>query len=253
MRHNADRFAGKVAVITGSGRGIGRRLATDLAAEGARVVVTDIDAAKTEEAALEIRDSGGESMAVVCDVADSTAVNELVERVVNMWGGIDILVNNAGLLTVGDIEGMSDDLIRRTLEINVAGVLYFIRAVTPLFKRRRYGKIVNVASVTGKNGDGSTYPVYGASKGAVISLTRSVARALGPYNVNCNAIAPHAVMTEMMSYWDDERKRKAIEKIPIGRLGTVEDMSNLMMFLASDESSFITGEVVNINGGFYMD
>jgi 3-oxoacyl-[acyl-carrier protein] reductase len=139
------------------------------------------------------------------------------------------------------------------LAVNVKGVVYAIRAVTPIFKKKRYGKIVNVASITGKNGDNSTVFVYGASKGAVISLTRSVARQLGPYNVNVNAIAPHAVMTKMMSYWDDEKKRSFAERIPLRRLGTVQDMANLMLFLASDESSFITGETVNINGGYYMD
>ena len=112
---------------------------------------------------------------------------------------------------------------------------------------------MNVASITGKNGDNSTVFVYGACKGAVISLTRSVARQLGPFGVTCNAIAPHAVMTKMMSYWNDEKKKGFAEKIPVRRLGTIEDMSHLMLFLASDESSFINGETVNINGGYYMD
>jgi 3-oxoacyl-[acyl-carrier protein] reductase len=110
-----------------------------------------------------------------------------------------------------------------------------------------------VASITGKRGDNSTVFVYGASKGAVIALTRSTARQLGPFGVTCNAIAPHAVMTEMMKYWDDDKKHKMADTIPVKRLGTVQDMSYLMMFLASDESSFITGETININGGYYMD
>jgi 3-oxoacyl-[acyl-carrier protein] reductase len=120
-------------------------------------------------------------------------------------------------------------------------------------KRQGYGRIVNVASITGKNGDNSTTFAYGASKGAVIALTRSVARQLGPFGITCNAIAPHAVMTSMMTYWDDEKKQSMADKIPVKRLGTVEDMSHLLMFLASDESSFINGETININGGYYMD
>jgi len=120
-------------------------------------------------------------------------------------------------------------------------------------KAQRYGRIVNVASITGKNGDNSTVFAYGASKGAVISLTRSVARQLGPFGVTCNAIAPHAVMTDLMQYWDDAKKQEIASKIPVRRLGTEEDMSHLMCFLASDEASYINGETVNINGGYYMD
>jgi NAD(P)-dependent dehydrogenase (short-subunit alcohol dehydrogenase family) len=110
-----------------------------------------------------------------------------------------------------------------------------------------------IASITGKRGDNTTLPVYGASKGGIITLTRSIARELGPYGITCNAIAPHAIMTKMMSYWDEEKKKKTAEVIPVKRLGTVEDVSNLIMFLASDKASFITGETININGGYYMD
>lgn len=248
-----SRFNNKVAVITGSAKGMGKQLALDLALEGSKIVITDIDSAALENTVKEFTGQGLECIGEVCDVTDSAQVNALVEKVVKIWGRLDILVNNAGYLTVGTIEEMSNDIIQRTLDVNIAGVLYFIRAATPHFKKQKYGKILNVASVTGKNGDSSTFPVYGGSKGAVISLTRSVARQLGPFNINCNAIAPHAVMTEMMSYWDEERKQKAIDKIPIGRLGTVEDMSQLMMFLVSDQASYITGETININGGFYMD
>jgi 3-oxoacyl-[acyl-carrier protein] reductase len=162
-------------------------------------------------------------------------------------------VNNAGVLIPGTIEETSDEIIDRTLDVNVKGVLYAIRAVTPIMKAQRYGRIVNVASITGKAGDNSTAFVYGASKGAVISLTRSVARQLGPWGVTCNAIAPHAVMTELMRYWDEDRKRDMAERIPVRRLGTEEDMSNLMCFLASEEAGYINGETVNINGGYYMD
>ena len=154
---------------------------------------------------------------------------------------------------MGTIEETTDEIIDKTLDINVKGILYVIRTVTPIMKAQKYGRIVNVASITGKRGDNSTVFVYGASKGAVISLTRSTARQLGPFGITCNAIAPHAVMTEMMRYWDEEKKARMAETIPVKRLGTVQDMSYLMMFLASDEAAFITGETVNINGGYYMD
>lgn len=253
MPRSPKRFENKVAIITGSGRGIGKQLAMDMASEGGRIVITDIDQEAMEATAKEIRTNGGECLAIPCDVSEAKSIEDLTRRVLDEWSTVDVLVNNAGLLLVGGIEEMTDKIIHDTLEVNVKGVLYAIRAVSPVMKENRYGKIVNVASVTGKNGDSSTFPVYGASKGAVITLTRSVARELGPYGINCNAVAPHAVMTEMMSYWDEERKERARAKIPLHRLGSVEDIANLMMFLASDEASFITGETVNINGGFYMD
>ena len=180
-------------------------------------------------------------------------MDALVARTKNELGRLDILVNNAGLLLPGTIEETTDDIIDRTLNINVKGILYAIRAATPIMKEQKYGRIVNVSSITGKNGDNSTVFVYGASKGAVISLTRSVGRQLGPFGVTCNAIAPHAVMTEMMKYWTDEKKAKAAASIPVRRLGTVEDISHLICFLSSDDAAFVNGETVNINGGYYMD
>jgi 3-oxoacyl-[acyl-carrier protein] reductase len=125
--------------------------------------------------------------------------------------------------------------------------------VTPVMKAQKYGRIINVASITGKNGDNTSVFAYGASKGAVISLTRSVARQLGPFGITCNAIAPHAVMTELIRYWDDAKKEASASSIPVQRLGAVKDISDLMCFLASDAASYINGETVNINGGYYMD
>ena len=180
-------------------------------------------------------------------------MDELIARTKKELGRVDILVNNAGLLFPGTIEETTDDIIDRTLAINVKGILYAIRAVTPIMKEQKYGRIVNVSSITGKNGDNSTVFVYGASKGAVISLTRSVARQLGPFGVTCNGVAPHAVMTEMMKYWTMRRRKRRRMPFPSSASGTVEDIAHLICFLASDDSGFINGETVNINGGYYMD
>jgi 3-oxoacyl-[acyl-carrier protein] reductase len=247
------RFEGKVAIITGAAQGMGKQVALDMTTEGAKVSISDIIPDLLEETKKEIEDKGGECLALICDVTDRNQVDEMVKKTVKTFRTIDILINNAGLLTPATIEETSDELIHKTLDINVKGVLYTIRAVTPIMKAKKYGRIVNVSSITGKRGDNTTTFAYGASKGAVISLTMSVARALGPYGITCNGIAPHAVMTNLMKYWDDEKKKNVAEKIPLKRLGTVEDMSYLMMFLASDEASFITGETVNINGGYYMN
>jgi len=248
-----NRFVGKVAVITGAGQGMGKQAALDLAAEGAGVVISDIDIESMTAVVAEIVDSGGEAAGIPCDVAVRTQVDQLIDQSVEKYGRIDILINNAGLLVPGTIEDTSDELIENTLDINVKGVLYAIRKVTPLMKRQKYGRIINLSSITGKNGDNSTIFAYGASKGAVISLTRSVARQLGPFGVTCNAVAPHAIMTKMMRYWDEEKKQSIADKIPVKRLGTPEDVSGLILFLASDQASFINGETVNINGGYYMD
>jgi 3-oxoacyl-[acyl-carrier protein] reductase len=253
MNAHASRFEGKVAIVTGAGQGMGRQVCLDMAVEGARVVISDIQRDALNEVKKEIEGRNGTCLALACDVSSREQVDGLIQEAKMAFGRIDILINNAGLLLPGTIEETTDEIIDKTLDINVKGILYAIRAVTPIMKAQKYGRIVNVASITGKNGDNTTVFVYGASKGAVISLTRSVARQLGPFGITCNAIAPHAVMTKMMSYWDEAKKRGISEKIPMRRLGTCEDMSYLMMFLASDESSFITGETVNINGGYYMD
>ncbi|MGA2765643.1 MAG: glucose 1-dehydrogenase [Spirochaetia bacterium] len=249
----AKRFEGKVAIITGAAKGMGRATATQMACEGATTVITDIDETGLRETMQKIQSAGGKAKLIKCDIQDREQVDALIEGTKKEFGRLDILVNNAGLLLPGTIEETTDEIIDRTLNINIKGILYAIRAATPVMKDQKYGRILNVSSITGKNGDNSTVFVYGASKGAVISLTRSVARQLGPFGITCNAIAPHAVMTEMMKYWDDTKKRRAAESIPVRRLGTVEDISHLICFLVSDEASFINGETVNINGGYYMD
>jgi 3-oxoacyl-[acyl-carrier protein] reductase len=247
------RFQDKVAIITGAGKGMGRRTAEDMASEGAQVVIADIDEQAMNEAVRLIRKSGGKAKGVRCDVADRHQVEKLIGDTCKEFGRIDILINNAGVLITGTIEETTDEIIDKTLNVNVKGVLYAIRAIAPIMKEQGYGRIVNVASITGKAGDNTTVFAYGASKGAVISLTRSVARQLGPFGITCNAIAPHAVMTGLMSYWDEAKKQEIASKIPVRRLGTEQDMSHLMRFLASEESGYINGETVNINGGFYMD
>jgi 3-oxoacyl-[acyl-carrier protein] reductase len=249
----AKRFEGKVALITGAAKGMGKATAFEMCNDGASVMITDIDKAGLEAAAKEIKAAGGKIATHVCDIQVRAQVDELIARTVKELGRLDILVNNAGLLLPGTIEETTDDIIDRTLGINVKGILYAIRAATPIMKAQKYGRIVNVSSITGKNGDNSTVFVYGASKGAVISMTRSVARQLGPFGVTCNGVAPHAVMTEMMKYWTDEKKQKMADSIPVKRLGTIEDISHLICFLSSDDGSFINGETVNINGGYYMD
>jgi len=247
------RFDKKVVVVTGAGDGMGRQFALDLACEGANVVVADINRDAVDRVVGELQHAEGRTLGIACDVSSRAQIDAAISRTVAEFGGVDILINNAGLLIPGTIEQTTDEQIDRTLDTNVKGILYAIRSVTPIMKAKRYGRIINIASITGKRGDNSTIFVYGASKGAVISLTRSVARELGPFGITCNAVAPHAIMTRMMSYWDDTKKEAVASQLPVRRLGTPQDVSQLVLFLASDESSFITGETININGGYYMD
>ena len=248
-----DRFTGQAAFIIGAAAGIGFRLACDMVKEGAAVAISDVDDGALKEAGAALAKAGARYLTLKCDVSDCAQVEEAVDKAYREFGRIDVLVNNAGILKNFPIEETTNELIDATIGINVKGALYAIRAVTPAMKKQNYGRIINVSSICGKMGDHSTTYVYGASKGALLSVTRSVAWQLGPFGVTCNSIAPHAVMTKLMAYWDEGRKKDAAEKIPVRRLGTVEDMSHLMMFLASREAGFINGENVNINGGYYMD
>lgn len=247
------RFAGKVALITGAGQGIGREIAIDMADEGAIVIISDISAKDIDETVSLILARGGKAFPGLCDVSSREQIDALIAKVLQDHGRLDILVNNAGILIPATIEETTDDLIDRTIDINLKGILWAIRTVTPIMKKAGYGRIVSISSITGKNGDNSSTFVYGATKGAVMSLTRSVARQLGPSGVTCNAVAPHAIMTKMMEYWDDAKKRSISDKIPVRRLGTPHDVSRAVLYLASDEASFVNGEVLNINGGYYMD
>jgi 3-oxoacyl-[acyl-carrier protein] reductase len=216
-------------------------------------VIADVDEVALDKTVAYIESHCGKALGRLCDVASRKQVDSLISQTREQFGVLHILVNNAGVLIPGTIEETTDEIIDKTLDVNVKGVLYAIRAVAPIMKAQRYGRIVNVASITGKNGDNTTVFAYGASKGAVISLTRSVARQLGPFGITCNAIAPHAVMTDLMQYWDDDKKKDIASRIPVRRLGTEQDMAALMCFLASEESGYINGETVNINGGYYMD
>jgi 3-oxoacyl-[acyl-carrier protein] reductase len=245
------RFEGKVAIVTGAAKGMGRATAIEIAADGGTVVVTDIDKQGIEETAQLVRSAGGKVRASVCDIQSRTQVDDLILGTKREFGRIDILVNNAGLLLPGSIEETTDDIIDRTLNINVKGILFAIRAATPIMKEQKYGRIVNVSSITGKNGDNSTVFVYGASKGAVISMTKSLAAELAPFGIRVNCVAPGWVATEMAAPALDvpSERQKVLATIPLGRVGTPEEIAAPVIFLCGAGASFITGEIFNVNGG----
>jgi 3-oxoacyl-[acyl-carrier protein] reductase len=248
------KLSGKTAIITGSSYGIGKGIAVLFAKEGANVV---INYSKSEQKAQmvveEIVAGGARAIAVRADVSKSAEIKKLVEKSVDTFGSVEILVNNAGILPFGEIEEIDDECLERVFQVNFFGAFYCCREVVPHMKERKYGKIVNVSSIAGQKGDHSTAPCYGPSKGALSVLTKSLARQLGPHGINVNAIAPHAIITPMMDYWDEEKRREMKEVIPVRRLGTPYDVAVAALFLVSDEANFITGQVINVNGGYLMD
>jgi 3-oxoacyl-[acyl-carrier protein] reductase len=234
---------GKIALVTGASRGIGRAIAAELATAGASIVVGYRSGQEeAEELATEI---GGR--AVQADVSDANEALRLVEEA----GDVDILVNNAGLTRDGLLARMSDDDWRAVIETNLSSVFYTCRAVTRPMMRKRSGSIVNISSVVGVHGNpGQTN--YGASKAGIIGFTKSLARELGSRNVRANVVAPGYIKTRLTDVLPDEATGAMLQATPLGRLGDPEDVAGAVRFLCSDAASFITGEVLLVDGGLGM-
>jgi 3-oxoacyl-[acyl-carrier protein] reductase len=242
-----------VAIVTGGARGIGNAIALTFLREGAKVAIIDSDKERLEMLKKEIRKESKEVMVIPCDITKSAEVRTMVNRVRNTFGRIDILVNNAGIIRRGTIETVTEQDWDHVIEVNLKGTFNCCKAVVETMKSQRYGKIVNISSIAGKMGDITSAPGYGPSKAGIDALTKTLARQLAPYGINVNAVSPHAIETEMSAQWSEEKRREIIDSIPLGRLGKPEDVANAVLFLASDEASFITGEILDVNGGALMD
>ena len=242
-----------VAIVTGGARGIGRGIALTFLREGARVTIIDSDKERLEMLKREIEKEYKEAFTISCDITKSSEVNGMVNQVHKKFNRIDILVNNAGIIRRGTIETVTEQDWDRVIEVNLKGTFNCCKAVVEIMKSQRYGKIVNISSIAGKMGDITSAPGYGPSKAGVDALTKTLARQLAPYGINVNAVSPHAIETEMSAQWSEERRKEIIASIPLGRLGKPEDVANAALFLASDEASFITGEILDVNGGALMD
>jgi NAD(P)-dependent dehydrogenase (short-subunit alcohol dehydrogenase family) len=247
----SGRLAGKTALITGAAAGLGRVAAELFAREGARVVVADIvDGADTVAA---IRDAGGESTAVAVDVADDDSVRAAVAHAVDAFGRLDVLYNNAGI-SPGDDDGptnTSDETWQRVLDVNVTGVARCCRWGIPAMLDSGGGSIVNVASFVAHLGAATPQIAYTASKGAVLSMTREIAVIYARQGIRCNALCPGPVLTPLLAKFldDDAKRQRRLVHIPMGRFGEASEIANGALFLASDESSFMTGQSLLIDGG----
>ena len=243
----------KVAIVTGAGRGIGKAIAIALAREGANVIVNDVDIQTAEKVAKEINSMGQQALAIQVDISDSKEVNQMVQLVIKKFKRVDILVNNAAIIRRGTIEDLSEEDWDRVMDVNLKGAFNCAKAVVGTMKKQRYGKIVNISSIAGKIGDLASAPCYGASKAGMTCLAKSLARELASYNINVNVVAPHAIETDMSKEWSEEKRKNIIANIPLGRMGKPEDIAEAVAFLVSDKAKFITGEVLDVNGGYLMD
>jgi len=242
---------GRVAVVTGGAQGIGRAIALNLAEGGASVVLTDMRAAKLDEVVKEIEGKGGKALAFCVDVTDLEAVQKMVERILEAWGKVDVLVNNAGITRDSLVMRMKIEDWQAVLKTNLDGAFYCIRAVLPSMVRQRYGRILNIASVVAQAGNAGQAN-YISSKAGIIGLTKAVAAEVARRNITVNAVAPGFIATAMTENLPPEVKERMLSLIPMGRMGTDAEIAAGVRFLVSDEARYITGHVLNINGGMFM-
>ncbi len=242
---------GKVALVTGSAQGIGRAIALNLAQGGARIVLTDMREPKLDEVVKEIEALGGKAIRFVVDVTDREAVRKVVDQTLETWEKIDILVNNAGITRDSLVMRMKVEDWQAVLKTNLDGSFYCIQAVLPGMVRQRYGRIVSIASVVAQAGNVGQAN-YISSKAGIIGLTKGVAAEVARRNITVNAVAPGFIATPMTENLPPEIKEKMLSIIPIGRMGTDAEIAIGVRFLVSEEARYITGHVLNINGGMFM-
>lgn len=253
------RLAGRIAVVTGGARGIGRAICDAYAEEGAKVAVSDLLEGHAKDAAEAL---GGQGMAVTMDVTNIGSIAKGMASVEEAWGGIDILVNNAGIFNMASIDKVTVEDYRRQYDVNVGGTLFAIQSVVPLMRKRGGGVIVNFASQAGRRGE-PNIAVYCSTKAAVISITQSLALELARDNIRVNAVAPGVIDTPMWDVVDaqfaeyenkprGQKKREVGEAVPLGRMGDPSDVAEPCVFLASDESRYITAQTLNVDGGNWM-
>lgn len=243
---------GKVALVTGASRGIGRAIALKLASEGAKVAINFAgNTAKAEEVKTDIESNGGEALLVQADVSSAEAVEEMINKVTEKFGKIDILVNNAGITRDGLLMRMKDSDFDDVINTNLKGVYNCTKIVSKLMIKQRSGRIVNMASIVALTGNaGQTN--YAAAKAGIIGFSKSAAKELAARGITVNVVAPGFIDTDMTAVIPEKNKETMLKEIPLGRIGTPEDIANAVKFLASDDAAYITGQVIRVDGGMNM-
>ncbi len=245
-------FKNKVALVTGGASGIGETISTQFAQLGATVIIYDMDEIKANELCKKLIDTGMECAVYKADISSYSDMQGLTKEVIKKYNKIDILVNNAGITKDNLMLRMSEDDFDRVININLKGTWNMIKSVTPFMAKARYGKIINIASVSGVMGNAGQAN-YAASKAGVIGLTKTVAREFSKRHITCNAVAPGYVETKMTEILPESVKEHYLQEIPLGRYGQVEDVASLVLFLASEGADYITGQVIHVDGGLAMN
>jgi 3-oxoacyl-[acyl-carrier protein] reductase len=245
------RFEGRVAIVTGASQGIGEIIALELAAEGAKVSLVDVQKDKLEAVARQIRDAGGEADVHQADVSDADAAQKVIDTVVAARGRIDHLVNNAGITRDALLMRMREEDWDAVIRVNLKGTFNFSRAVIRAMIGAKYGRIVNIASVVGLMGNAGQAN-YAASKAGAIAFAKSLAREVAGRGITVNCVAPGYIMTAMTETLPEDIKKAFLEIIPMKKFGLPKDVASAVKFLLSDDASYITGQVIGVNGGMYM-
>lgn len=246
------RFENKIVLVTGAGRGIGASIAKRFASEGAEVIVNysgnDEAAQKTVD---EITATGGQAQKYKCSVNDSESVKVMIDEIIKEFGRIDILVNNAGITKDGLVLRMTDEDFDRVIDVNLKGTFNCTKYVSKYMLKQKSGKIINISSVVGLSGNAGQVN-YSASKAGIIGITKSAAKELSSRGITVNAVAPGYVDTDMTKVLSDNIRNEILKNIPLQRMGNVEDISNCVAFLASEDASYITGQVISVDGGMHI-
>ena len=241
----------QVAVVTGSARGIGKTIALELAKVGVKIVISDLNVEAGEETVQEIETGGSEALWIEADVSKNDQAAYLIENAHQTFGRLDILVNNAGITRDNLLMRMSEEEWDSVIAVNLKGTFNCIRAATKIFMKQRSGRIINIASVVGQMGNAGQAN-YASSKAGVIGLTKSVAKEFASRNVLVNAVAPGFIETAMTEKLPEKARETLLQLIPLARLGQPEDVAKVVLFLCSDRSAYITGQVINVDGGMVM-
>ncbi len=242
----------RVAIVTGAGRGLGAATARELSQAGARVALCDIELPLAEEGAGEIQAAGGQAAAFSNDISRPAEAESLVAATLDRFGQVDILVNNAGICPRISIDDMTEEAYDKIMNVNLKSIFFLSRAAGNAMKGRGWGRIVNVSSVGGRIGGVYNATVYGASKAGIIAMTKSFARHFAPYNILVNCVAPGGANTRLMANISDQALQATINAVPLKRLAEPVELARVIAFLASDAASYMTGAVVDVNGGSQM-